>query len=199
MNAGLFPCVASHLLIAKTPDTSRRRDGSSCPRRSTITPRLPPVVLPREEDRRFSQDLPLHPQRRVLIPQALELLALVAREPAWALTARGVLLLEPVAQRHVRDPQRLRQRPLRLITKPSETDRLPTEFLGIRRSCGCDCRRDAGSRSASPRETIRLLAPVVECFGDENIVRSGKGGSVKPFHQSDETQLARSIPIGNSP
>ena len=34
---------------------------------ATITPRLPPVVLPREKEPLLSQDLPLHPQRRVLI------------------------------------------------------------------------------------------------------------------------------------
>ena len=70
--------------------TSRRRDSWSSPRRATSTPRLPPVVLPREEDRCFSQDLPLHPQLRVLISEPLQLLALVAREPARALTARDL-------------------------------------------------------------------------------------------------------------
>src|SRR5258708_3734402 len=95
----------------QAPGTSRRRESSSSPQRSTSTPRLPPVVLPREEDRCFSQDLPLHPQLRVLIPQPRQLPALVAREPAWTLTALGLLLSQPMAQRYVGDTQRPRQLP----------------------------------------------------------------------------------------
>ena len=46
-----------------------------------------------------------------------KLLALIAREPARALTTRGLLLLEPMAQRDVGDTQLLRQLPLRLIAE----------------------------------------------------------------------------------
>src|SRR6476660_3919486 len=118
----------------QTRGTSRRRDSCSSPLRSTSTARLPPVVLLREEDRRFSQDLPLHPQLRVLIPQPRKLLALVAAQPARSLPLSGLLLPNPAAQRDIRDPQVLRQSALRLVAKQGEPDRLATELLRIRRS-----------------------------------------------------------------
>jgi hypothetical protein len=76
------------------------------------------VVLPREEDRGFSQDLPLHPQLGVLVPQPIELVALIAAQPAWTLAPRGLLRLEPMPERDVRDPEILRQLALRLIAEP---------------------------------------------------------------------------------
>jgi hypothetical protein len=58
---------------------------------------VPLVGLLGEEGRRFFQDLPLHPQRLVLTPQALQLLALVAREPTGTLARIGSGLLDSVA------------------------------------------------------------------------------------------------------
>src|SRR5438874_6603313 len=96
--------------------------------------RLPPVVLLREEDRRFSEDLPLHPQPRVLIPEPVELLALLPAQPARTLTTSGLPLLDPTAQRDIGDPKILRQLTLRLIAHLDQTDRLTAELLRIRRS-----------------------------------------------------------------
>ena len=94
---------------------------------------LPPVALLGEEDGCFCQDLPLHPQLRVLVTQPRQLLPLIAAQAAWTLAALGPLLLDPVAQRDAGDPQIPGQLTPRPVAQQREPDRLSTELLRIRR------------------------------------------------------------------
>ena len=114
-----------------TRGISQRRESLSSPWRSTSTPCLPTVVLPREEDRRSSQDLPLHPQRRVLIPQPVELLALLAAQPAWPLAPSGLVLPRPVPERDIRESRDPWQLALGLVSELRQPDRLAAELLRI--------------------------------------------------------------------
>ena len=82
------------------------------------------VGLLGEEGRGFFQDLPLHPQRLVLTAQPLQLLALIAREPTGTPAGVGIGLLDPVAQRHLGDPQVLGGLADRLAGQANELDRL---------------------------------------------------------------------------
>src|SRR5262249_27376605 len=52
---------------------------------------------------------------------------------ARALAAGGLLLLQPVPQRDIGDPQILRQPPLRLVAELRQADRLTAELLRIQR------------------------------------------------------------------
>lgn len=113
------------------------------------TPR-PPVVLPREEDRPFLQDLPLHPQPGVLIPQPRKLFALICAQPARALATGGLLLLQPVAQRYV-GAQGFRAREGRRTGGPDGITRDPAATTAERR-------RDP------PPHDARLYGCVQFCF-----------------------------------
>src|SRR5204863_1768697 len=89
------------------------------------------------------ENLTLHPQRLILPTQPRQLLTLITREAVRALALITLGLLDPIAQRHIRDPKILRDLMLRLARDPDELDRLTLELLRIRRS---------GSRHFSPPE-----------------------------------------------
>jgi hypothetical protein len=69
---------------------------------------------------------------------------------------------DPVAQRHIRDPEILRDLPLALARDPRQLDRLPTKFRWVRRS---------GPRHFSPPGTVFRRKPsgVLETGGTPSI------------------------------
>jgi len=78
--------------------TAKRRAGRPSPRRWTGGG-SPDPVLPGEEGRRFSQDLPLLPEDAAPPPEPRQLLPFVGGEAAWELSGVGPGLLGPLPQR----------------------------------------------------------------------------------------------------
>src|SRR5512132_3817499 len=130
----LDPTPSSRTPTPPAARTSGRPEGCSglSPPRCAVR-RSPGLGLPREESRGALEDVALLLQAPDALAQLPELLALGAGQRVMALTAVGLLLLAPVAQRLLRDPQRLSdvrdQAP-----RPQQPDRLAPELLRIRRS-----------------------------------------------------------------
>src|SRR3990172_9049978 len=86
----------------RTRGTSWRRHGRSSPALRTRRRQARRAGLPGEEDRGFSEDLPLFPQDAVLAAQAAQFLALGGGQAIAAAAGVEISLLDPVAQRLVK-------------------------------------------------------------------------------------------------
>ena len=102
---------------------------------ASISAKISPTArrFPGRKSRRLLENLALHPQRLILTTQPRELLTLIAREAIRTLALVALSLLDPIAQRHIRDPRILRDLMLTLARDQNKLDRLPTKLRWIRR------------------------------------------------------------------